>query len=217
MDVKNNSGDVKMLKIWGRKNSINVQKVLWACDEMGVPWERIDAGMAFGVNNTPEFLAMNPNGLVPVINDNGFILWESHAILRYLARKHGMGTLWPSDPQVAARADQWLDWYHCTLFPDMRPIFVNLVRTPAEKRNMQEVEARRKLVVNSMKILDHLLSRQLYVAGDTFSMGDIPLGLATFRWYNMDVERPPTPNIDAWYERLTARPAMKPHLELPMT
>ena len=206
-----------MLKIWGRKNSINVQKVLWACDEMGVPWERIDAGMAFGVNNTPEFLAMNPNGLVPVINDNGFILWESHAILRYLARKHGMGTLWPSDPQVAARADQWLDWYHCTLFPDMRPIFVNLVRTPAEKRNMQEVEARRKLVVNSMKILDHLLSRQLYVAGDTFSMGDIPLGLATFRWYNMDVERPPTPNIDAWYERLTARPAMKPHLELPMT
>lgn len=206
-----------MLKIWGRKNSINVQKVLWACDEMGVPWERIDAGMAFGVNNTPEFLAMNPNGLVPVINDNGFILWESHAILRYLARKHGMGTLWPSDPQVAARADQWLDWYHCTLFPDMRPIFVNLVRTPAEKRNMQEVEARRKLVVNSMKILDHLLSRQPYVAGDTFSMGDIPLGLATFRWYNMDVERPPTPNIDAWYERLTARPAMKPHLELPMT
>lgn len=206
-----------MLRIWGRKNSINVQKVLWACDEMGVPWERIDAGMAFGVNNTPEFLAMNPNGLVPVINDNGFILWESHAIVRYLARKHGMGTLWPADPQVAARADQWLDWYHCALFPDMRPIFVNLVRTPPEKRNMQEVELRRKLVVNNMNILDQLLSRQPYVAGDAFSMGDIPLGLATFRWYNMDVERPPTPNIDAWYERLTERPAMKPHLELPMT
>lgn len=206
-----------MLRIWGRKNSINVQKVLWACDEIGVPWERIDAGMAFGVNNTPEFLAMNPNGLVPVINDNGFILWESHAIVRYLARKHGMGTLWPADPQVAARADQWLDWYHCALFPDMRPIFVNLVRTPPEKRNMQEVELRRKLVVNNMNILDQLLSRQPYVAGDAFSMGDIPLGLATFRWYNMDVERPPTPNIDAWYERLTERPAMKPHLELPMT
>lgn len=206
-----------MLRIWGRKNSINVQKVLWACDEMGVPWERIDAGMACGVNNTPEFLAMNPNGLVPVINDNGFILWESHAIVRYLARKHGMGTLWPADPQVAARADQWLDWYHCALFPDMRPIFVNLVRTPPEKRNMQEVELRRKLVVNNMNILDQLLSRQPYVAGDAFSMGDIPLGLATFRWYNMEVERPPTPNIDAWYERLTERPAMKPHLELPMT
>lgn len=206
-----------MLKIWGRKNSINVQKVLWACDEMGVPWQRIDAGMAFGVNNTPEFLAMNPNGLVPVINDNGFILWESHAILRYLSRKHGMGTLCPTDPQVAARADQWLDWYHCALFPDMRPIFVNLVRTPAEKRNMQEVESRRKLVVNNMNMLDKLLSRQPYVAGDAFTMGDIPLGLATFRWYNMDIERPPTPNIDAWYERLTARPAMKPHLELPMT
>ncbi len=206
-----------MLRVWGRKNSINVQKVLWACDEMGVPWERIDAGMAFGVNNTPEFLAMNPNGLVPVINDNGFILWESHAIVRYLSRKHGMGTLWPNDPQVAARADQWMDWYHCALFPDMRPIFVSLVRTPPEKRNMQEVEARRKLLANNMTILDQLLATQPYIAGQAFSMADIPLGLAAFRWYNMDIKRQNLPNLDAWFARLTVRPAMKPHLQLPMT
>lgn len=206
-----------MLRVWGRKNSINVQKVLWACDEMGVPWERIDAGMAFGVNNTPEFLAMNPNGLVPVINDNGFILWESHAIVRYLARKHGMGTLCPADPQLAARADQWMDWYHCALFPDMRPIFINLVRTPPEKRDMQEVQARCKLVNKNMAILEQTLSSQPYVAGQAFTMADIPLGLAAFRWYNMDIDRPALPNVDAWFTRLSARPAMQPHLELPLT
>jgi glutathione S-transferase len=206
-----------MLKVWGRKNSINVQKVLWTCDELGLPWQRIDAGMAFGVNNTPEFLTINPNGLVPVINDSGFILWESHAIMRYLARKHGMGTLWPSDPQVAARADQWMDWYHCTLFPDMRPIFINLVRTPAEKRNMQEVEARHMLLIKNMVILDQVLANQPYVAGQEFSIADIPLGLAVFRWFNMNIERPSMPNIMTWFERLTARPAMKPHMELPLT
>jgi len=206
-----------MLRVWGRKNSINVQKVLWACDEMGVPWERIDAGMAFGVNNTPDFLAMNPNGLVPVIHDDGFILWESHAIVRYLSRKHGLGTLWPNDPQVAARADQWMDWYHCALFPDMRPIFVNLIRTPPEKRNMEEVKVRCKLLTKNMTILDQALSGQPYVAGQSFTMADIPLGLAAFRWYNLEMERAAMPNIDAWFARLSARPAMKPHLELPLT
>ena len=206
-----------MLKVWGRKNSINVQKVLWACDEMGVPWERIDAGMAFGVNNTPAFLEMNPNGLVPVIDDNGFVLWESHAIVRYLARQHGMGTLWPSDPQIAARADQWMDWYHCSLFPDMRPIYINLVRTPPEKRDVREVEARHKLLSKNMAILDRALSNQPYVAGQQFSMADIPLGLAAFRWYNMDLDRPGLSNLLAWFERLCARPAIKPYLELPLT
>lgn len=206
-----------MLKVWGRKNSINVQKVLWLCDEMGVPWERIDAGMAFGVNNTPEFLDMNPNGLVPVINDNGFILWESHAIMRYLARQHGTGTIWPNNPQIAARADQWMDWYHCALFPDMRPIFINMVRTPPEKRDMREVEVRVKLLGKNMAILDQALSNSPFIAGQNFSMADIPLGLAAFRWYNMDIDRPELPNLLGWFERLKERPAMKPHLELPLT
>lgn len=206
-----------MLKVWGRKNSINVQKVLWTCDELSLPWEQIDAGMAFGVNNTPEFLAMNPNGLVPVINDNGFILWESHAIVRYLARQHGMGSLWPSDPKVAARADQWMDWYHCALFPDMRPIFVNLIRISPEKRDMKEVEKRLNLLTKNMAILDQALSDQPYVAGPHFSMADIPLGLAAFRWFNLEIDRPSMPHVEAWYERLASRPAMRPHLTLPMT
>ena len=106
-----------MLKIWGRTNSINVQKVLWTCAELDLPFERIDAGMQFGVNNTPEFKAMNPNGLVPLINDDGFLLWESHAIVRYLARKHGLGTLCPADPREAADADRWMEWYSCAALP----------------------------------------------------------------------------------------------------
>ncbi|MGZ8265216.1 MAG: ATP-binding protein, partial [Burkholderiales bacterium] len=121
-----------MLRIWGRTNSINVQKVLWCCGELGLPYERIDAGMQFGVNNTPEYKAMNPNGLVPTINDDGFILWESHAIVRYLARKHGTGALWPADARVAADADRWMEWYSTTLWQHVRTIFWNLVRNGLE-------------------------------------------------------------------------------------
>ena len=119
-----------MLKIWGRTNSINVQKVLWCCAELNLPFERIDAGMAFGVNNTPEYKAMNPNALVPVINDDGFILWESHAIVRYLARKHGNGTLCPAGAQDYADADRWMDWQLSTIAEPMRIAFWGLIRTP---------------------------------------------------------------------------------------
>src|SRR6478735_6010409 len=115
-DRSETSKEILMLKIWGRTNSINVQKVLWCCGELGLHYERIDAGMQFGVNNTPEYRAMNPNGLVPTIDDAGFILWESHAIVRYFARKHGAGKLWPADERAAADADRWMDWYNTTLW-----------------------------------------------------------------------------------------------------
>ena len=205
-----------MLKIWGRNNSINVQKVLWTCGELDLPFERIDAGMAFGVNNTPEYKAMNPNGLVPLIDDDGFVLWESHAIVRYLARKHGTGKIWPAELRNAADADRWMDWYATTLWPNLRPVFWNLVRTPPEKRDMVLVEASRKQMAANFQIVDAELGRREYVSGHAFSVADIPMGVAAFRWYNMAIERPALKNLDACYARMCARPAFRQHCMLPL-
>lgn len=203
-----------MLKIWGRKNSINVQKVLWTCGELALPFERIDAGMAFGVNNTPEYKMMNPNGLVPTIDDDGFILWESHTIVRYLSRKHGSGTLCPADAHAAADADRWMEWYSTTLWPNLKPVFWNLVRTPPEKRDMVLVENSRKQLAVNFEVVDAELAKHGYVSGTAFSMADIPMGVAAWRWYNLPIERPALKNLDAWYQRLCTRPAYKEHCML---
>ena len=206
-----------MLKIWGRTNSINVQKVLWCLGELGLEYARIDAGMQFGVNNTPEYRAMNPNGLVPTIDEDGFILWESHAIVRYFARKHGVGKLWPADERAAADADRWMDWYNTTLWQHVRPIFWTLVRTPPEKRNMAEVEEHRKKLASLFEVVDAWLAKRDYMAGQSFSVGDIPMGVAAFRWLNLPIERPSHPNLERWYQRLTERPAYREHCMLPLT
>jgi glutathione S-transferase len=206
-----------MLKIWGRKNSINVQKVLWTCGELGLKYDRVDAGLAFGVNNTPEYKAMNPNGLVPTIDDDGFILWESHAIVRYLARKHGLGKLLPEDARAAADADRWMEWYSTTLWHNVRPIFHTLVRTPPEKRDMNLVEEHRKLLAADWRIVDGELASRDYLAGSAFTIGDIPMGVAAYRWFNLPVERPAMSNLERWYARLCERPAFKEHCMLPLT
>lgn len=206
-----------MLKLWGRKNSINVQKVVWTCEELAIPYDRIDAGMAFGVNKTPEYLALNPNGLVPMIDDGGFVLWESHAIVRYLARRHGLGKLMPADDKTAADADRWMEWYSTTIWPAMQPIFWNLVRVAPDKRDMAAVEAGRKKMIDIMAIADARLAKQPYLAGAAFSMGDMPLALVAYRWYNVPIERPSYPNLDAWFRRITERPAFKTHCMLPLT
>jgi glutathione S-transferase len=206
-----------MLKIWGRKNSINVQKVLWSCAELGLPYERVDAGLQFGVNDTAEYRAKNPNGLVPTIEDDGFVLWESHAIVRYLARRHGMGTLWPAESTVAADADRWMEWYSTTLWLAMRPVFWNLVRVAPEKRNMAEVAENTKKLADYFGIVDRELAHKTFMAGAAFSMGDIPLGVAAFRWYNLPVERPAHPNLDRWYQRLCERPAFREHCMAALT
>ncbi|MGA0024319.1 MAG: glutathione S-transferase family protein [Burkholderiales bacterium] len=206
-----------MLKIWGRTNSINVQKVLWSCAEMNVPYERIDAGMQFGVNNTPEFKALNPNGLVPLIDDDGFVLWESHAIVRYLARKHGLGTLCPSDPRAAADADRWMEWYSTTLWNHMKPIFWNLVRTPPEKRNMAEVEDNRQKLAGYLAMADAQLAKTAHLAGAAFTMGDIPLAVLCHRWFNLPIERPALPGLDRWFKAVSARPAFQKHCAAPLT
>jgi len=205
-----------MLKIWGRANSINVQKVLWCCAEMSLPYERVDAGGQFGVNNTPEYLAMNPNGLVPTVDD-GFILWESHAIVRYLARKHGLGTLWPKDDKAAADADRWMEWYSTTLWNNLRPVFWNLVRVEPGKRDMKAVEEGRSKMADNLKMVENRLASHPFVAGNALTVGDIPMGVAVHRWFNLPIERPDLPRLAAYYERLKQRPAYARHCAVALT
>jgi glutathione S-transferase len=206
-----------MLKIWGRTNSINVQKVLWCCGELDLPYERIDAGMQFGVNNTPEYKALNPNALVPTISDDGFVLWESHAIVRYLSRKHGSGRLWPEDTRIHADADRWMEWYNTTMWLNLRPVFWNLVRTAPEKRNMKEIEESRQKLASNLAIVDARLADRPYMAGANFTMADIPMGVAAYRWFNLPIERPALPHFEAWYKRICERPAFRQHCMLPLT
>ncbi|HET9404294.1 MAG TPA: glutathione S-transferase family protein [Burkholderiales bacterium] len=206
-----------MLKIWGRTNSINVQKVLWCCAEMNLQYERVDAGGQFGVNNTPEYLAMNPNGLVPTISDEDFILWESHAIVRYLSRKHGLGTLWPKDDKAAADADRWMEWYSTTLWNNLRPIFWNLVRVEAGKRDMKAVEEGRSKMAGNLKMVESRLADRPFMAGNALTAGDIPMGVAVHRWFTLPVERPDYPRLAAYYERLKQRPGYAKHCAVPLS
>ena len=205
-----------MLKIWGRTNSINVQKVLWCCAELNLQYERVDAGGKFGVNNTPEYLALNPNGLVPTIDDDGFILWESHAIVRYLSRKHGKGTLWPSDEKTCADADRWMEWYSTTLWNNLRPIFWNLVRVEPGKRDLKAVEEGRAKMADNLKIVESNLANRQFMAGDTLTMGDIPMGVAVHRWFLLPIERPAYPRLAAYYDRLKQRAAYAQHCAMPL-
>lgn len=206
-----------MLKIWGRTNSINVQKVLWTCAELDLPFERIDAGMQFGVNNTPEYRAMNPNGLVPLINDDGFLLWESHAIVRYLARRYGLGSLCPADPQQAADADRWMEWYSTTLWNHMKPVFWNLVRTPPEKRNTAEVEDNHAKLAGYLAMADARLAGHDFFAGTAFTMADIPHAVLAHRWFKLPINRPALPNYERWFKNVSARPGFQKHCAAPLT
>ncbi len=206
-----------VLKIWGRTNSINVQKVLWCCDELSLRYERIDAGGDFGVTREPEYLALNPNGLVPTISDNGFVLWESNAIVRYLAAKHGMGTLCPKDLAERADADRWMDWQMGTLWANFRPAFVGLVRTTPEKRDRAYIATAIRETAENLAILDaHLVGRD-YVTGLSLTMADIPLGVTAYRWFSLDIERPPMPNLEAWYGRLCAQAPYRATVMLPLS
>ena len=205
-----------MLKIWGRVNSVNVKKALWAATELGLKYERIDAGMEHGVTKTPEYLKMNPNSLVPTIDDDGFVLWESHSIVRYLAAKHGAGTLWPTDLKVRADAERWMDWAFA--FQNaMSAVFWGLIRTPPEKRDVKAIEKGRKRSAELLAVPERTLSQKPYLAGAGFTMGDIPLGCEVQRWMRVPIERPPFPAVEAWFERLRARPAFVKHVDLPLS
>ena len=205
-----------MLKLWGRANSSNVKKVTWLCEEIALPYERIDAGLNFGVVNTPEYRKLNPNGLVPTIEDEGFVLWESNSIVRYLGAKHAAGTGCPTDLKVRADAERWMDWSSTTLAPAFIPVFLALVRTPAEKRNLQAIEDGKKKTVDVLGRLDGALAGRNFVIGEQFSMADIALGPVVYLVDKVFTDRPKFASFDAWYARVSARPAFKKVVALPV-
>jgi glutathione S-transferase len=206
-----------MLKIWGRVNSVNVKKALWAAEELGLKYERIDAGMQFGVTKTPEYLKMNPNSLVPTIDDDGFVLWESHSIVRYLAAKHGMGRLYPADLKARADAERWMDWAF-TFQNAMRAVFWGLIRTPADKRDARAIEEGRvKSNQLAADVLEPALGKKAYITDDRLSMGDIPIGCEVQRWMRCPIERPKLPNVEAWFNRLGQRPAFEKIVDIPLS
>ncbi|HUL57025.1 MAG TPA: glutathione S-transferase [Usitatibacter sp.] len=198
-----------MLRIWGRISSINVQKVVWCADELGLEYERIDAGGSFGLTQSPEYLAMNPNSYVPTIDDGGFVLYESNAIVRYLAARHSSGTLWPEDLEARADADRWMEWLSTTLVPSMREAFWQLIRVPAEKRDAAAVEKSRSGTERLMGILDAQLAKGRYLTPHGFTTADIVTGCAVHRWLRLPLERTPRPNVERWYADLKSRPGSR--------
>jgi glutathione S-transferase len=206
-----------VLQVWGRVNSINVQKVLWVLDELNVPYKRADAGMAFGVVTEAFYKKMNPNARVPTIDDDGFVLWESNVIVRYLAAKHDTGGLCPSELRARADSERWMDWASLHVGTTMGPAFLGLVRTPADKRNLAQIAAAAEATAQQFLVLEESLEGRNYVTGESFTMGDIAVGVNVYRWYALDVKRPQLPRIEAYYERLKQRPAFRKNVMLPLT
>jgi len=201
------------MKIWGRNTSSNVQKVMWAVGELGLTCERIDVGGTFGKTKEAFYLAMNPNALVPTLEeDDGFTLWESNSIIRYLAAKHASRTLEPADLKARARAQMWMDWQLSVFGPAITPVFWQLIRTPPEQRDDKAVAAGKEKTVTAALIMDAQLGRTRYMAGDDFSYGDIPLGVMIYRYTQLIPERPATPNLDRWYGEIGQRAAFRAHV-----
>ncbi len=208
-----------MRKLWGRKNSSNVMKVIWLLEELSTPYERIDVGGPFGRTHDADYLEMNPNSVVPTLEEaNGFTLWESNAILRYLAATHAAGSpIWPDDAQARANIDRWMDWQQTTHNVPGSIVFQGLVRTAPEQRNTGAIEAAMIKLGHAWTLLDAQLGRHAHVAGPDFTLADIPLGVHVHRWFSFTVMRPELPHLRAWYDRLLQRPAYRTHCALPMT
>jgi glutathione S-transferase len=202
-----------VIKIWGRKTSSNVQKVMWAVGEIGLAHERIDIAGPFGKNREPAYLAMNPNGLVPTLEeDDGFLLWESNTIVRYLAAKHHAGVLEPGELRAKAQASKWMDWQLAVAAPAIFECFWGLVRTPPEKRNHAAIEESKKKTTAAMTMVDEQVAKTAYLAGDAFSYGDIPVAIMAYRYRQLVPERPPLANFERWYAAIAARQAFKDHV-----
>lgn len=203
------------LTIWGRRSSFNVQKVLWALDELGLSYEHRDAGGSYGGLETPDFLAMNPHGRVPVVRDGSLVVWESNSIVRYLAARYGAGSLWPVSPAERSFADRWIDWSATALQPDFMKLFWGHYRTPAAQRNLPELDSALAACTRHYRALDSHLAKQPFLASDVFTMADIPAGTSLYRYFKMGlpVEQPPA--VMAWYERLQCRGAFQRHVMVP--
>ncbi len=206
-----------MLKVWGRRNSSNVQKVLWFCDEAALRFEHEEIGGDFGRTTDADMLARNPNARVPTIEDDGFVLWESNAILRYLAAKYASGAMWPTDIQARADADRWMDWQQTTVLVPLTTIFWGRVRTPEAYTEAQIAEAE-AAAVPIWQILDARLEGRDWIMGDSFTIADIPLAILAWRWFSLAKAPPAMAALNAWYARTRARPAFEARVAgIPLT
>jgi glutathione S-transferase len=205
-----------MLKLWGRLSSINVRKVAWTLRELDLEYERFEAGGTFGVVNTPEYRRHNPNGLVPLLEDGDFVLWESNVIVRYLCARYAAATLYPATLQQRADAERWMDWQQTTLNPAGRNGFIQLIRTPVEQRDTQLLERSIAATDALFAMLDQHLAARRYLCGEQFTMADIPLGCEAHRWFNLPREHAQWPHVERWYAALRARPATDTVLDQPL-
>jgi glutathione S-transferase len=205
-----------MLKILGRITSINVRKVVLTAQWLGIPFDRSDAGLHFGVNNTPEYLALNPNGLVPLLDDDGFTLWESNVIVRYLCAKHALGTLYPVALPARFDAERWMDWQQTTLNPAGRPAFIQLFRTPVDQRDAKALEKSLAAVASLMQVLDTRLADRAYVTGSEFTMADVPLACEVHRWQHLPIDRPALPHLERWFQGIRSHAACRGVFDVPL-
>jgi len=205
-----------MLKIWGRASSSNVQKVLWCCAEIDIAFERVDVGGTFGGNRDPEYLGMNPNGLVPTVRDGDLIMWESNTICRYLAATRDGQHLYPRDAAARTHVERWMDWQLAVVGPPMGQLLFGLVRSTPESRDAGAIEAARRRALAAWTIVDDELKDRPYLAGGELSLAEIVLGTQIYRWFAFPIERPVLSNLHAWYERMRERPGFKTHIEMPI-
>lgn len=208
-----------MITLWGRNNSTNVKKVLWTLEELGIPYNQILAGLEHGLNHDAEYLAMNPNGLVPLLRDDktDLILWESNTIVRYLLAEYGQDSLWIADPARRAQGEKWMDWANGSLSPAHRGILMGLVRTPPEKRDMAAIAASKKACDEQFAILDSALAQSPWLSGDAFGAGDIAVAPFVYNLFNATDGWTPRPHLQAWYQKLTERPAYRKAVMIPVT
>jgi glutathione S-transferase len=206
-----------MLKVWGRRSSFNTQKVMWLIGELELPHEHVEWGGRFGGLDDPAFLAMTPHGRIPVVWDGEAAVWESHAILRYLAARYGDDTLWPRDPARRSFVDRWMDWSAVTLQRDFMELFWRYYRTPDDQHDWPRIRRHMEACALDYRLLDAHLATQPYLTGDHFTLADIPAGTTLYRYFGLGLERPEVPHVEAWYERLTTRAAYREHVMIPFT
>lgn len=205
-----------MLHVWGRLSSLNVRKVVWTAQETGIPFTRTDAGMAFGVVKTPEYLQLNPNALVPTLKDGELVLWESNVIVRYLCA-HYAPTLYPQDLAQRFDAERWMDWQQTTLNPAGGAAFLQWIRTPEDQRDSGAIAKSVAAMVPQLTLLDRHLSEHIYMGGAQFSMADIPVACDIHRWFGLPQNRPHLPHLERWFESIVSRPAVRGVLDIPLS
>ena len=202
-----------MLEVWGRRSSANVQKVLWLVGELDLPHTHVPAGGDFGRLDEPRFRALNPHGKVPVIRDGPVVVWESHAILRYLAATHGADRFWPAEPSVRAPVDTWMDWAQTALQPAfLGGVFWGFYRTPPAQRDATAIAAALDRTHRLLGLIEARLAGRPFLTGETLSLADMAVGTHLYRYFELEIDRPSMPRLEAWYDRLRARPAYRQHV-----